>query len=323
MEAVMRFLRPHPHRGDTVAAGVVVLTVFTVLVNLRFAADWSTGAHFVFSLAIALPVAAMAVLSKAGDVTPRPYESILYVADFILSLQALVFLADLLGIDSGSFNATWVGLVLISLCLFYALRRNSAIMTLLGALTAVFTLIVLIDWILEVNSFSDIEWILLISAVLLTLGAVSQRDARRRHAVSLVDAAGLTAFFLGLAVFFEQVVTSLLGAIGGRISGALDTGAIDAGQLDFSGVGTGWEIVLLAFGFGLVAYGCVDRERVPSFIGVLVLLLFILEAFFPGEDGPSLIGWPLILAVLGAALLAVGLRPRQDLPPEPPVPPPA
>src|SRR5689334_6543081 len=146
MAAVLAALRPHPHRGDIVAAGVVVMTVFTYLVNLRFASDWSTSGHFFFSLAITAPIVTMAFLADAGDATPRPYESILYVCDFLLSVLTLSFLADLIGIDNSSFNVAWVGLLLIGICLFYARGRNSAIMTLLAALTGVVVFISVIDW---------------------------------------------------------------------------------------------------------------------------------------------------------------------------------
>jgi peptidoglycan/LPS O-acetylase OafA/YrhL len=137
---------------------------------------------------------------------------------------------------------------------------------------------------------------------------VSQRDARRRHAVSLVDAAGLTILLLGSLVIAEQVVSQIFGGFLGGVGP------------DLTGGPAGWELVLLAFAFGLIAYGCVDRERVPAFLGVLVLVLFLFMAFQPGEDGPSLIGWPLVLLAMAGALLVIGLRPREELPPEPEVP---
>lgn len=310
-------LRPHPHRGDPIAAGVVVLTLFTVLVNARFGGDWSLGVRFAFTLAMGAPVVAMAAQADAGDEIPRPYESILYVSSFVLLVITLGLLADVLGAEGGSGSVTWVGTLLALYCLWFARRRNSAIMSLLAALTGVVVVIALIDWVLDVNSFTDVEWILLGCALVLTLGAVSQRDARRRHAVSLVDAAGITVFVLGLVVIAEQLVTKILSLFGsvGSFQG------LDPGAIAFTGGPAGWELVLLAFAFGLIAYGCVDRERVPSFLGVLVLTLFLFEAFQPGKDGPSLIGWPIVLAVLAAILLTIGLRPRQDLPPEPPVPP--
>lgn len=310
-------LRPHPHRGDIVAAGVVVLTLFTVLVNARFAGDWAVGVRLLVTLAAALPVVAMAVQAQSGDAVPRAYESILHVASFVLVVLSLGLLADLLGAEGGSGSTTWVGTLVALYALWFARERNSAIMALLAALTAVIVVLAAIDWVLEINSFTDVEWILLACAVALTLGAVSQRDARRRHAVSLVDAAGLTVLALGFVVFAEEFVAQLLTAFGGGLFGALD-GATPAAA--FSGGPAGWELVLLAFGFGLVAYGCVDRERVPQFIGIGVLSLFLLQAAWPGEDGPSLIGWPIVLLLLAGVLLVIGLRPRQDLPPEPEVP---
>ncbi|MFL5843196.1 MAG: hypothetical protein ACJ762_00790 [Solirubrobacteraceae bacterium] len=313
---MLALLRPHPHRGDTVAAGVVVLTLFTVLVNARFAGEWSDVARLLFTLAFAAPVVVMAVQAVSGDAEPRPYESVLHVASFVLVVLTLGLLADVLGAEGGSGSTTWVGALVVGYALWFARRRNSAIMTLLAALAAVITFIALVDWVLEVNSASDVEWLLLICAIVLTLGAVSQRDARRRHAVSLADAAGLTIFALGLVVLVAGVVGQFVAALGG---GILGDSAVGTG-FSASGGGTGWELVLLAFGFGLIAYGSVDRERVPQFIGVGVLLMFLVQALWPGEDGPSLVGWPIVLLVLALGLLVIGLRPRQDLPPEPEVP---
>jgi hypothetical protein len=88
--------------------------------------------------------------------------------------------------------------------------------------------------------------------------------------------------------------------------------------------GTGWELVLLATGLALAAYAAVDREPGPGYIGFVVLVLFIVLAGLPSSSGASLIGWPILLLLLGGAGVAAGLRPRRDLPPEPapPVPPP-
>ena len=88
--------------------------------------------------------------------------------------------------------------------------------------------------------------------------------------------------------------------------------------------GTGWELVLLAVGLALVAYAGVDREPGPGYLGFVVLALFVAIAGPPSISGASLIGWPILLLILGGAGVAAGLRPRRDLPPEPapPVPPP-
>jgi hypothetical protein len=306
-------LRPHPHRGDTVAAGVVVLTLFAVVVNLRFAGTWSDAVRFLVTLVVAAPVLAMAVQSRSGDAVPRPYESVLYVASFVLVVVTLADLAAWLGSGRGpsAGTVTWVSLLVCGFCGWFARNRNSAIMTLLAAVSAVVLVLAFVDWTFGIDSATTVEWLFLACAVALTLGAISQRDARRRHAVSLVDAAGLTILALGFVVAVQQVAQAVFGLFSPDILGG-------AGN-PFTGGPAGWELVFLAFGFGLIAYGCVDRERVPAFLGVLVLGVFVTEAFQPGK-GASLVGWPIVLLILAGILLVIGLRPRQDLPPEPEVP---
>lgn len=304
-------LRVHPHRGDTVAAGVVVLTLFTVLTLGRLGDEWSDGVRFLFTAAIAGLIVALALGADAveGDV-PRPYESVIYVASFLLVLMTLSQLADLLGASGDSSGTVvWVGLLVFAYGGYLATRRNSAIMTLFAALTAVVVVVAFVDWVFDPDSVTTFRWVLFLCALVLTLLAVQRRDAARRHAVSLVDAVG----FVMIAVGGTLVVDLIINVIGlGFFGGEAD--APEGGPL-------GWELVLLAFGFGLIAYGCVDRERVPPVLGVAILGLFFVLTVIPGEDGPSLIGWPIVLLLLAGALLATGLRPRQELPPEPPVPP--
>lgn len=77
--------------------------------------------------------------------------------------------------------------------------------------------------------------------------------------------------------------------------------------------GWGWELSCFAAAFGLMAYGAVERERGPAYLGALTLALTVLAAREPG----SLLGWPLALGLGAAILLIVGLRPSRPLPPEP------
>src|SRR4051812_6311023 len=95
-------LRPHPTRGDIVAAGVVVLTLFVWLVTLRMGGDWSSGVRLLVSGVPAALVIAMVLQPGSGDETPRPYESVLYVASFLLLLITLGNLSDVLGSNGGS-----------------------------------------------------------------------------------------------------------------------------------------------------------------------------------------------------------------------------
>lgn len=300
-------LRPHPHRGDVVAAGVVVLTLFAVVLDGRFAGAWGAGPRFLVLAAIAGLVGAMALQTELQETRPRAYQSILFVATFLLAALALGALAQALGADgtTSSGAVVWTGLLLTALAAWLARHRNSAIMTLLAAATGVLVVNAVVDWVFDPDGPATFRWILLLCALALTAAAVSERDARRRHAVSLVDTVGLTMLALGTLTLLDDLLGALLPfAAGGR-----------------GGDATGWELVLLAFGCGLIAYGAVDRERVPQFLGVAVLAQFAAAAAQPGRDGASLIGWPLFLLLAAAGLLALGLRPRRELPPEPPVPP--
>jgi hypothetical protein len=313
----MAVLRPHPHRGDTIAAGVVVLTTFAVVLDVRFAGTWASGVRFAVVGLLAAFVATMAVTAPMEEEAPRAYQSVLYVAGFVLVLLALGDLADALGAGglASAGTVVWTGTLIAAGCAWLAVRRNSAIMTLLGALTGVVVVNAFVSWVFHPHGAQAFRWILLLCALALTVGAVYLRDLRRRHAVALADVAGLTVVALGATVLVEL----LIGAVVGRVLGPLSLlfGAADPprnGPL-------GWELVLLVFGFGLIAYGCVERENVPGFLGVVTLGLFVAIAGPNYGGGASLLGWPVVLVVLAALPLVAGLRPRRPLPPEPDLPP--
>ena len=73
--------------------------------------------------------------------------------------------------------------------------------------------------------------------------------------------------------------------------------------------------MLLAAGFGLIAYGALDRAPGPAYLGVLNTGLFVAVVAVTPDD--TLYWWPLTLLLVGVAMLGAGLRPRRPLPPEP------
>jgi hypothetical protein len=309
MAAVLAALRPEPHRGDQVAAGAVVLTVAIYVLEMRFADSWGAGIRFVIDALAAFMVGALAVQSPVEGERPRAYQSILFVATFFLVAVTLNNLADILGADhppQASGTIVWIALLLLALCAWFAARRNSAVMTLLGAISFAFAVEAFIDWVFDPHGLTTFRWILLLLVLGFALASLSMRGDRPRHAVQLVNAAGLSAVALGVTFVPESVIT------------------FEGSPL--RGVGAGWELFLLACGFGLCAYAAVDRERGPAYLGVLVLVLFVLIAGPAGRDGASLIGWPIVLLLMAGGMLAIGLRPSRPLPPPPdaggPPPPP-
>jgi hypothetical protein len=129
--------------------------------------------------------------------------------------------------------------------------------------------------------------------------AIAQRDRRLRHGVALIDAAGLAV--LAIALTFA----------GGGFVGDGDGSAA---------VGWGWELLIVAAGFGLIAYSSVDRQPGPAYLGVANLTLFtVITSVGVSTGGATLLGWPVALAVGAVVLLAIGLRPTVPAPPPPDV----
>jgi peptidoglycan/LPS O-acetylase OafA/YrhL len=132
--------------------------------------------------------------------------------------------------------------------------------------------------------------------------AMGQRDPRLRHGVALIDAAGLAV--LAISASF--------------VLGALFFGP--DGEEPITGVAWGWELLIVATGFGLIAYSSVDRQPGPAYLGVINLVAFaIITSLGVTRQGATLLGWPVALALAAALLLAVGLRPTTPAPPPPDV----
>jgi hypothetical protein len=290
--AARELLRPLPFRGDLIAAGAVVLAVGVVLTDVRMGGAWAAGVRCAFVAVFAALLLALAWRAPVEGDAPRAYVSVLLAASFPLTAVALAELADAIGGDFDSAgSAFWVLLVLAAGYAALARGRGSAVCTLLAAAAAVGALLAFWEWAFSPESETPLRWLLLASIVALALGAVRLRDAHRRHAVALIDVAGLSALAIAL---LSAVAAFGFGVGSGRVS-------------------TGWQIVLLAVGCGLVGYAAVDREPGPGWIGAFVLLAFV----FSAADEGSLLWWPLLLLVGGGAIIAAGLRPTTPLPPAP------
>jgi predicted membrane channel-forming protein YqfA (hemolysin III family) len=298
---VLDALRPKPFRGDVLAAGVVVLTTLVTLLHLRFNDDWGSGVHLVYGgLALAF-VAALAVQSPPEGPSPRAYQSVLYLASIALAFLVLIDLADILGADEplgAAGTLVWVFGSVAAIAFWFAVTRNSAVCTLVGSVAGGAAVLAFVDWVFDPSGAQTFRWVLFLLLAVFTLCAVAQRDRRPRHGVALVNAAGLASF-----------------AIGWTLAPAILFLAIDS--LGEGGGPWGWELVLLAVGWGLLAFASVEREPGPAYLGVLNLLSYVLLASVPGRDGPTLLGWPLFLAAAALVLLVVGLRPTTPAPPAP------
>ncbi|HEV7772845.1 MAG TPA: hypothetical protein VGO48_06105 [Conexibacter sp.] len=306
-------LTPHPHRGDLVAAGAVPLALGVLLVNVRLDATWGTGVFLVINALACALVLSMGVLAPLEGERPRSYQEVLLLSGQLLGFAMLVRLAQVLGADSpltSPGSRLWIFLVVTVGAAWIARTRRSAVCALVAALSGIGAAVALVDWAFSPEGPGTLRWVLLALAIVLVLAALARRDAQRRESVYLIDAAGVAILALGLTFLGAAVVAF--------------TPLPDA-ALGFLGIpvgvpGGGWKLVLLAAGLGLVAYAGVDRESGPAYLGTAILLVFVLLVGIPGADGASLWFWPLALLLVGGAAVGAGLRPRRELPPEPPGP---
>lgn len=319
---MLAVLTPKPFRGDVIAAGVVVLVTLVWTLLLRFDTAWSPVAHVSYCLVAFAFVGAMAVLAPMESDKPRAYQSVLYLATIALWIAVLTALILEVGVDTPEdlLHDITGALVLIAFLAFgFAVLYNSAACTLVGAIASGLATIGAVEWIASPDSVTTFRWVLLCEAVCFGIAAIGHRDRRPRHAVALVNAAGIAVLVIGLT-FATWTTTSTTVSGVGALAGSSNFSVAEVRSVPW-----GWELLIVATGFGLVAYSSVDRQPGPAYIGLANLILFTMLTSL-GIVHATLVGWPLALAVAAAFLLIVGLRPTTPAPPPPdidaPEPPP-
>ncbi len=290
-------LRPPPHRGPLIAAGGVALGVGISTTVLRLGDRSSAWVDAALLLLVGALLFFLGAQAPNEDGKPPAYQSVLLGTGLPLLFAGLLVTAGVFGADGGlSAGALmWTSAVVGGLALWPAFARNSAISLLLAAIAVGVALLSGWSWLFDAQSAAPYRWLMAAYAAGLVLCSLALREPARRHAEVLTDAAGLAIAAIG--------VSGLGFSLGVIVFGG------DAGLPWI------WDTVLLGAGFGLVAFGALDRSPGPAYLGVVNLLLFVVVV----GDSPdeTLFWWPLILLAGGLAMLVAGLRPRSPLPPEP------
>jgi MFS family permease len=284
-----------------IAAGAVALGVGIALEELRLAESLGTGVHMAILLTAGALIYWLGAQAPNEDGEPPAYQSVLLVIGLLLLFPGLLTVADVLGADFGPFPAgavVWTSLIAVGLALWPALERNSAICLLLAAFFGAFALLSGWRFLFHASSQTPYRWLLLVLALACVLASLSLREPAPRHSQQLVNAAGLATAAIGI-----------LGLLSGFVT-FVSFGSEPPDQLPGF-----WEVVLLTAGFGLIAFGALDRAPGPAYVGVLNTGLFV--AAVATSPQATLYWWPLTLLVIGVIALAAGLRPRRPLPPEP------
>ena len=304
-------LRPPAHRGPLIAAGAVVLAVGVVLEELRLGDELAVGVHVLITAATAAVILGIGLQAQPEGGRPRAYQSVLLVTGLLLLYLALLRIADALGAEFWTGGdtlvwgnlppgaMTWTSLVLAGVAGWAAFSRRSAVALLIAALAAGLALLAALAWITGADSQGPYRFLLLVLATALVLGSLVLRGGDPRHAEQLINAAGVGILAIPLVALGAGVLQLL----------SLFGGAPDHVLPDF------WELVVLAAGCGLVAYGAVDRAPGAAYLGVANLAAFIVVVAISPDQ--TLLWWPLLLILLGLGAMLAGLRPRSPLPPEP------
>ena len=310
-------LTPHPHRGDLIAAGAVPLALGVLLIDVRFADAWSNGILLVLTALACGLVLGMGLLAPLEGERPRAYQQVLLLAGLVLGFVALLRFARVLGAHealAAAGSRTWIFAVVALVAAWIARTRRSAICALIAALGAIVAVVSFVAWVFAPKGPATFRWILLALAIGFVLAALARRDVQRHESVYLVDAAGVAILLLGVTFLGAAALAYA------PVPHGLLVGGMHLLGIPMAVPGGGWKLVLLAAGLGLVAYAGVDRESGPAWLGALVLLVFVALVGIQGAGGASLWFWPLVLLLLGGAAIGAGLRPRRELPPEPPGP---
>jgi hypothetical protein len=297
----LELLRPPAHRGPLIAAGGVLVTLGVALEEIRLHDKLPIGVHLVILALAAGTMLALGMQARAEGGRPRAYQSALLVSGLGLLSPALLTLADVLGAEFDAFPSgavTWTSLLLAGMALWAAVAKGSAICALIAAIALGVAALSCVNWVTGADSLTTYRWLLAVAALAYVIVSLLLRGSAPRHSEQMVNAAGLAVLAIGL--------TGLANLLIGAVSPFANGGEV---------LPNGWELVVLAAGCGLIAYGAVDRAPGPAYLGVANLGAFAASAGVSEDD--TLLYWPLLILVLGLGAMGVGLRPRRPLPPEP------
>jgi hypothetical protein len=306
--------------GALRAAGGVLLGLGAIVVIDRRSGPhpWT---HFELMLVAAVPAAGLyagSIDRRGGTVRnmAEPWRAVLLITALLLAPVALFLLLQWVGADTRHllYDAAAL-LVTAGIALFGARRARVPYAILLAgiALLGVWMLVGL--KIFDHASADTVRWLLLAGGVVLlaaaALGALLDADG----APELATAGGLGAVVAGaIGVFVGGFVPFFEISESNSETTALHGAGIDGAQT------SSWNIYLLAISIALVWVGVRSRARGPAYVGVLGLALFLASvtaqvARLESGHSPShsLLGWPLVLVVLGLAGLVTPLiRRRSD-----------
>jgi hypothetical protein len=301
-------IRPDPLGDWLRMLGGVLFAVGAVILFARKGSDW---AAFPLLIVLAVPCVVVFGLGAFGALAAGAvarWHAVLMVTGVLLSALAFGQLWDLVGVNTDSSGFGFLIFICVAgLAAFASFGVGAAYQALLAALAGIATWIFFFDMILDDPGATTFRWLLLVLCLVFVAVAFALREREAPQAPEFVTAAGIAGVSVGLI----GVIAGAGDAFGGLFFG----GATIEGE----GQSVVWDIWLLLFSLGLVAYGALVHARGPAYVGFVGLFAFALlqgleiNARLEGDEPDlSFAGWPLILLLVGAAGLvagAIGRRP--------------
>jgi hypothetical protein len=314
------------------AAGGVMLALGALLVAVRREHSWT---EFELFLVFAAPAAALLALAvgdaeSAAHDRAESWRGVLLVLAVLLSLVALFQFLAWVGADTRHLLYDAAVLAVTALIAAVGARRVRAPYVMLLASFALLGAWMLV-WIkiFPDPSPNTVRWLLLGGGLALLLasaladlaGTTGSGEIATAGALGVVAAGILGVFVSAFGALFAGFATIASGHTGHeQIVGAHEGvfPAVFGGHLSGSQT-TGWDVYLLVVSLALIVAGARTRRRGPGYVGALGIILFFASTAaqlvrVSGGHAPShsLLGWPLVLLLLGLAGLAAPLLRRRE-----------
>jgi hypothetical protein len=245
------------------------------------------------------------LLLSAGLLSPRgaeasPWQTVHVVLGLLLLPAALASLVNWIGSpgDAGnSINVAWIFALTAGKALYAGVFGRVRYALFIASLALIVAWLALWDAIISGglgDHVTALRWLLILAAIGL---------------------AGLALFAPGRSA--ELVTGATLAALGaGAISGLAIYGQNPFVTVPHADASFFWSLELLVVSVGAILYGAGGRVRGPVYAGGLGLFLFGLIAGLdlahPDSPDGTLLGWPLVLLVVGLGAYAASFAPSRS-----------
>ena len=318
-------------------AGSVVIAAGIFVLLIRKGNDW---ADFPLLLVVGIPCALFyglgigALRFGPADETRgeglAAWRAVALVLGIVFVAATVSQLIETIGGDTNKSGWVFVIFLITAAAAWYAASAHGLPYgALLAGLAAIISWIALWDALVE-PSATTVRWLFVVIGALLAAAAFAMHSSGRREGPELVTAAGVAGLAAGVTALFAVFGALLGSAVASAFGQEPDlSGGIQQRQE--------WDVFLLLLALVLIWYGARAAWRGPVYVGAAALLAFVISAgsdiasLVQGEEASTdVVGWPLLLLVLGGAALAAGLIGGRATPsrPDPPAaqasgPPPA